>query len=86
MSQRLHVQVLSDQDYEELIAECYIDDDCLLIVSQENGLDQLEVEILARPDGGPSRVGYDAIVELLRKAKNRLWELRKAPGSGEQGP
>jgi hypothetical protein len=84
MTHKLRVDVLSDQDYKELIAECYVDDDCVMIVSEERGPDQLEIEILVRPDGQPRRIEYDVLVELLQEAKARLWELRRVPGSGTE--
>jgi len=84
MDQRFHVDVLSDQDFEDLIAECYVDDECVMIVNQERGPDHLEVEVLLRPDGRPRRIEYDVMVELLQKAKTRLWELRRVSGTGDQ--
>jgi hypothetical protein len=84
MDQRLHVDVLSDEDFEDLIAECYIDDECVMIVNQEHGPDHLEVEVLLRPDGQPRRIEYDVMNELLRRAKARLWELRRVPRAGDQ--
>ena len=53
MSARLTVQVLSDQGYQDLIAEGYVGDECLFIVSQENGFGSLDVEFLPRRDGKP---------------------------------
>jgi hypothetical protein len=73
MTHKLRVDVLSDQDYEELIAECYVDDDCVIIVSEERGPDQLEIEILVRPDGQPRR----SMTSWLNYSKRR----RRAYGS-----
>jgi hypothetical protein len=86
MSHALTIQASSDPNYEDLIAECYVDDDCVMIVNQERGPGQLVVEVLLRPDGQALRIDYDAMVELLQKAKARLWELRKVPGTGEPAP
>ena len=86
MTHTIRINALSDQDYEDLIAECYVDNDCVMIVNQERGPDQLEVEVLLRPDGQAQRIDYDILVELLQKAKARLWELRKVHGTGEQAP
>ncbi len=86
MTQKLRIDALSDQDYENLIVECYVDDDCVMIVNQERGPGQLEVEVLLRPDAKTRRIDYDVLVELLHKAKARLWELRRISGSGERAP
>ena len=79
MSQTHRVLVLSDQDYDDLIAECYVDDDCIMVVSQERGPNVLDVEISLplHPDGRPRRIEYDVVIELLERAKQRLWELRR---------
>ncbi len=79
MNPQIKVLVLSDQDYEDLVAEGYIDEECLMIVSQENGFDSLDIEFLARKDGKPWRVKLDLLLELLQKCKDRLWELRRVP-------
>jgi hypothetical protein len=84
MTPKLSIQVSSDPNYEDLIAEAYVDDDCVMIVSQERGPDQLEVEILVRSDGQSRRIEYGVLLELLQKAKARLWELRRVAGSESQ--
>jgi len=75
----LRIDVLSDEDFSDLIAELYVDGECLMIVSQENGFDSLDVEILPREDGSHWQIKCEQLVELLAKAKARLFELRKAP-------
>ena len=85
MSCDLSVQVLSDPDYEDLIAEGYIGEDCLIIVSQEQGFESLDVEFLPRADGKPWKLKYDLLTELLAKCRDRLWELRRVlPDEGER--
>lgn len=79
MGDGLGVEVLSDQDYDDLIAEGYIGGECLLIVSQEDGFESLDVAILPRRDGKPWQVKYALVEELLQKCKDRLWELRRVP-------
>ena len=83
MSRELRTDVLSDEDYEDLIAECYVDDVYVMTVNQERGFDELEVEVSVRPDGPRVRIDYDVMVQLLQDARTRLWELRRVPGSGE---
>ena len=81
MSQTLSVLAMSSPDHEDLIAECYMGDDCLMIVSQERRPNVLDVEVLAGPDGQPRRIEYDVMIELLQRAKARLWDLRKTEGT-----
>ena len=77
MIERVRVQILSDQDYEDLIAEGYLDDECILIVSQDRGFQSLQVELLPRKDGNSWRLEFSQLTDLLQRCKDRLWEMRK---------
>ncbi len=79
MSTQTRVVALSDKDYEDLIAEAYIDEECLMIVSQEQGFDALDVRFLPRRSGQQWNLKYDLLVDLLQKCWARLWELRRVP-------
>ena len=81
MNQRLRVEVWSDDDFEDLIAEAYIDEDCVMVINQERGFDQLEVEILPMEGGKNRRIACADLLELLQMAKTRLWDLRRMPGA-----
>jgi hypothetical protein len=68
------------------IAEEYIDDECLMVISQENGFHSLDVEFLPRGDGKTWGVKYDIVIEPLRKCRERLWEMRRIePGGAAAG-
>lgn len=82
---QVRVVAASDQDYDDLIAEGYVDDECLMIVSQENGFDSLDVRILPRRSRQPWDVKYDLLMDVLQKCRDRLWELRRSTGR-EQPP
>ncbi len=79
MTPKLRVDALIPPDYEDMVAEGYIDEECLMIVSQENGFDSLDIEFLLRRDGKPWRVKYALVAELLQKCKDRLLELQRLP-------
>jgi hypothetical protein len=74
MNQRLRVEVWSDDDFKDLIAEAYIDEDCVMVINQERGFDQLE-------GGKNRRIACADLLELLQMAKARLWDLRRMPGA-----
>lgn len=84
MKMKLSVLVSSDPNYEDLIVEGYIDDECLLLVNQDRGFDHLEVEVLPQLGGQPRRIDFDVLIDLLQMARKRLSEMRRIPGSGEQ--
>jgi hypothetical protein len=68
---------MSDPDYEDLICEGYIEDDCVLIVTQEHGFSSLDVQLLPGPGGRPRELKYDVLISLLSLCRERLWELRR---------
>ena len=79
MTPRLRVDALVPPSHNDMVAEGYVDGECLLIVSQEDGFESLGVAILPRRDGKPWQVKYALVEELLQKCKDRLWELRRVP-------
>ena len=44
MNERIKILVCSDTEYEQLIAEIYIDGKFIALLSQENGADDLQLE------------------------------------------
>ena len=44
MNERIKITICSDTDYEQLIAEIYIDGKFVALISQENGADNLQLE------------------------------------------
>lgn len=75
---KIRLVALSDPDYDDLIAEVYIDDECLMVVSQDEEFDSMDVELLTQRSGGHWEPKYDLLIDLLQKCRTRLWELRRA--------
>lgn len=72
---RIKVVVCSDEDYDKLIAEIYIDENFVALVSQEQGLDQLVVEFppdLSRKASSPQKIPFELLVGGLGRAKEEL--------------
>jgi antitoxin component YwqK of YwqJK toxin-antitoxin module len=44
MENKIKILIASDTNYEKVVAEIYIDDKFIALISQENGLDQMEIE------------------------------------------
>lgn len=74
---RFRISVGNDDDHEDLTAEIYFDEKYLALVSQENGLEKVQVELQRCPDSDAWIFSLDALLEVLEKAKYRLWELRR---------
>lgn len=81
-----NIEVWSDQDHEDLIAEIYYQGDFVCQVTQESGFDYLDIALYPRKDGKPWEFKLAEFEPALSHAKNRLWELRKVEGntSGQQ--
>ena len=69
------VTVCSLPDYEDLVAEIYIGDEFVALLSQERGPDAMAVEIAPRRT--PFTTDLSTFEEAMSHAKKRLWELRK---------
>ena len=86
MSGTFYIQVLSDVDYEDLLAEIYCGEDAendfVAIVSQESGFDSLDVVIYPRTDGAPWSFKYDDFISALSKAKSELARMHKDEAGG----
>jgi len=70
MNNHFRVAIISPPDREFLAAEIMLGDEQLAELNQEEGI--LSLEIYARRDGQPWQVNYEAVLEALMKAKERL--------------
>jgi hypothetical protein len=61
-----------------LIVEVLCEGEFCLLVSQEEGFDNLRVAIHPRKDGKPWDFRMMELDAILKKAADRLWELRRA--------
>jgi hypothetical protein len=73
----IRILVSSDPDYKDLIAEIEFEGEFFCLVSQDKGIDALEIQIAPRKDGTPWNISEADLFLMLDMAKKRLWELRK---------
>ena len=69
--------VASDVDYEDLIADIGYDNQLVAILTQEEGFHNMKIQIFPPKEGNYWNFSLDEFEEILHKARNRLWELRK---------
>lgn len=75
MNERIKITVCSDTDYNQLIAEIYIDGKFVALISQENGADNLQIEF---PGSGQNdsiisrKVEYSLFLIALERARIQL--------------
>lgn len=65
---RLKIVIASDVDYENLIAEIYLNDEFIALLQQENGVDDLNVEFASNINS----VNFDWLQNALNEAKRKL--------------
>ena len=80
---RLHVVAMSDPDHDDLIAEGYVDDRCVMIVSQERGPGQFDVEFVCGDEDARTRRSVDDVVTPLQQAGAKLRQLKQTSGEAQ---
>jgi len=67
----------SDLDYENLIADIGFDNQLVALITQEEGFENLRIQIYPPAVGDCWDFPLKEFEEVVQKAKQRLWELRK---------
>lgn len=73
------VEISSDLDYEEMVANILYKEETIAIISQEKGLDNLEIEIFPSAEGIPWKFFFENFLKALHLSKKRLIEMKKLP-------
>ena len=68
----------SDIQYDDLCAEIYFEDQFFAIVTQEEGFENLEIEIYPPPNEKFWQFKFSQFEEVLKSAKDALWDMRKS--------
>lgn len=77
MTHKFKTLISSDINYNELCVEIFFEDQFVGIITQENGLENLEIEIYP-PDNKKFWVfKFSEFESVLKSAKEALWEMRK---------
>lgn len=72
------VDFLFPDEYSDFIAEIYYNERLVLIISQERGLDDADVEFDSDVRGTPERMRLRGLESAITYSKQRLRELRKS--------
>lgn len=73
------VEISSDLDYEDMVANVLYEEETVAIISQEKGLDNLEIEILPSIEGKHWKFFLENFLKALQLSKKRLIEMQKLP-------
>lgn len=79
---KFKIIISSDTDYNELCAEIFFEDQFLGILTQEQGFENLEIEIYPPQHKKFWVFKFSEFEAVLTSAKKSLWDMRK-PSSNE---
>jgi len=69
--------VASDIDFEDLIADIGFETKLVALLTQEEGFNNMRIRIYPPKDKEFWDFKLDEFEDIIYRAKNRLWELRK---------
>ncbi|CRX39351.1 hypothetical protein [Estrella lausannensis] len=76
---KFSVEISSDLVYEEMVANILFEEEEVATVSQEKGLENLEIEIFPSFDGKSWEFSFEEYIKALNFAKNCLLKMQKLP-------
>lgn len=71
------VDILFPNEFQDMIAEIYFRNEFLCLISQDEGYDSIDVEIVNKSKDANWKFKLADFEEAIVYAKKRLWELRK---------
>jgi len=84
MNDKFRIILCSDLDYEEMVADICYEDYTIALLTQEKGIDNMEIEILPLPSNiKPFKIPLDGFIRIINFAKKRLIEMQKIPDEEE---
>ena len=79
MEKRFKIIISSDLQYNDLCAELYFDDQFVAIVTQEKGLENLEIEIHPPKNHSFWNFNLSEFQNILKSAQELLQKMQKLP-------
>ncbi len=79
MNKKFTVEVCSDLDYEEMVADVSYENHTVATITQENGIDNMEIEIFFPTETSTWTFPLNDFIETIVFAKKCLIEMQKLP-------
>jgi len=79
MNKKFKVEICSDLDYEEMVSYISFENHQIAIITQEKGIDNMEIEIFSPEEMHSWKLPMDDFVETILFAKKTLIEMQKLP-------
>ena len=77
INEKFRIDIVGDLDYEDLIADIYFEDQILAVFTQEDGFQNLKIQIYPPKNQEFWDFRFDEFENVVQYAKKRLWDLRK---------
>jgi len=77
-----HITVGSLPDYEDLVAEIYIGDKFVGLISQEEELERFLLELAPLEQATSTKLDLAVFERAISEAKEKLQKLKRVPGAG----
>jgi hypothetical protein len=80
MNEKFTIEICSDLDYEEMVADVSYENRTIAMITQENGIDSMEIEIFPPEKEIKSwKLPLDDFINIVFFAKKCLIEEQKSP-------
>ena len=73
------IRICSDLDYEGMVADVCWNNNTVVTINQDQGIDKFEVELFPPVDQNSWNFPLDEFIENLNQAKKQLKEMQKLP-------
>lgn len=78
MNKKFTIEVCSDLDYEEMVADISYENHTIAMITQENGIDNMVIEIFSPKEKLKSwKFSLNDFMETIAVAKKNLIEMQK---------
>lgn len=80
MNKKFRIGICSDLDYEEMVADVFFEQSSIAMITQEHGIDNMEIEIFPTTKEEKSwKLPLNDFIECLELAKKTLIKMQKLP-------
>lgn len=80
MQDKFRIRICSDLDYEEMVADVTYENHTIAMITQENGVENMKIEIFPPEEEIKSwTLPLNDFIEIIVFAKKRLIEMQKSP-------
>ncbi len=77
INEKFRVDIVSDLECEDLVADIYFEDQIFAVLKQEDGFENMQIELYPTKNQPFWLFKISEFEQVIQYAKQRLWDLRK---------